>query len=94
MSFLSIGDTFAAIIGINYGKRKFNGLKKTVEGSLGCFTSIMVFAFFFAGGVSPWVYTLGALAATLAELWEIPIDDNVKIPLISGLCMTLVNIII
>jgi phytol kinase len=94
MGFLSIGDTFAAMVGITYGKRQFIGLKKTIEGSLGCFASTMIFALFFADGLSPWIYTIGALSATLAELWIIPIDDNVKIPLLSGLCMTLVNIIV
>ncbi len=94
MSFLSIGDTFAAMVGISYGKRKFIGLKKTIEGSLGCFASTMLFSFFFADGLSPWVYTLGAFTATLAELWIIPIDDNIKIPLLSGLCMTFINIIV
>jgi len=54
----------------------------------------MIFAFFFAGDLSPWVYTIGALSATLAELWIIPLDDNVKIPLISGLSMTFVHIFV
>lgn len=94
MCFLSIGDTFAAMVGITYGKRKFIGLKKTIEGSLGCFASIMLFSFFFSDGISPWIYTIGAISATLAELWIIPIDDNVKIPLLSGICMTVVSIIV
>jgi dolichol kinase len=94
MSFLSLGDTFAAMVGITYGKRNFIGLKKTLEGSLGCFASIMIFSFFMADGLSPWVYTIGALTATLAELWRLPLDDNVKIPLISGLSMTFMHIIV
>jgi dolichol kinase len=37
---------------------------------------------------------LGALAATLAELSNIPIDDNITIPIFSALVMTLLSIVI
>lgn len=94
MSYLSIGDTFAAMVGRPFGKRKLTGSSKSIEGSLACFTSIMIFSVFFGGELSPWVYTLGALAATLAEAWKIPVDDNVKIPLISGIVMSIVHIFI
>ncbi len=93
MAFLSIGDTFAAIIGINFGKRKFLKVKKSLEGSLACFVSTFSFglAFFWE---RPAMALVGALAATYAELWDVPVDDNVKIPLISGLVMTLFSIVI
>ena len=32
----------------------------------------------------------GAIAATLAELFEIPLDDNLRIPVFAGLIMELV----
>lgn len=94
MAFLSVGDTFAAIVGMSFGKRKFQGMKKSLEGSIGCFASVLIFSLCFAGGVSPWVFVTGALAATLAELWNIPLDDNLKLPLISGVVMTFVNVIV
>lgn len=94
MSYLSIGDTFAAIVGKAVGKRKFIRSNKSIEGSLACFTSIMIFAIIFSGGLNPWVYSLGAIAATIAEAWEIPVDDNLKIPIISGIVMTLVHIFV
>lgn len=94
ISFLSIGDTFAAVIGMSMGKRKFLGQKKSIEGSLACFTSILLFSIIFGTGLSPWVFSIGALAATLAELWNIPVDDNVKIPILSGFVMSLVNILV
>ncbi len=94
ISYLSIGDTFAAVIGMSLGKRKFLGQNKSIEGSLACFTSILVFSIIFGTGLNPWVFAVGALAATLAELWNIPVDDNIKIPIFSGIVMSLVNILV
>lgn len=92
MAFLSIGDTFAALVGINFGKRKFLRSKKTLEGSLACFASCMIFGLWWLK--SPWLATLGALAATGAELGNIPMDDNLKIPLASGIVMSLISVFI
>ena len=90
MAFLSLGDTFAAIIGLTLGKRKFSGMKKSVEGSLACFAASLIFAMIYIK--NPFEALVGALAATGAELWKIPVDDNVKIPLISGFFMMIVSI--
>ncbi len=46
IAFLSIGDTMAALIGINFGKRKLLGRSKSLEGSLACFASVFVFGIF------------------------------------------------
>ncbi len=91
MSFLSLGDTLAALIGIMLGKRRFVNQNNTLEGSLACFTSILIYSIVFAGKlISPWVYVTGAVVATLAELWRFPLDDNIKIPLLSGIAMSLI----
>lgn len=92
MAFLSIGDTFAALVGINFGKRKFLGVSKSLEGSLACFCSCFIFGLFFAG--HPLLAFTGALAATLAELSRLPIDDNVEMPLASAIAMTLTKLFI
>jgi dolichol kinase len=94
ISYLAIGDTFAALVGMARGERKFNGMKKSLEGSLACFVSILIYSIIFGIGINPVVYVAGCFAATAAELWDIPVDDNVKIPLISGIVMTLVNVFI
>jgi len=99
MAFLSIGDTFAAMVGMNFGKRKFLGLSKSLEGSLACFVSCLVFGLLWLNS-SPYQSSFialalgGSLAATLAELWRLPLDDNLKIPFVSGLVMTGLSIII
>ncbi|MCK9330295.1 MAG: phosphatidate cytidylyltransferase [Candidatus Cloacimonetes bacterium] len=87
MAFLSIGDTMAALIGINLGKRKFLNIKKTFEGFLACFISTFIFGLFF---LNPFIAFFGSLTAAIAELVRIPIDDNVKIPILSGIAMMIV----
>jgi dolichol kinase len=91
LSFLAIGDTLAAIIGISFGKRKLLHTNKSLEGSLACFVSTFIFALFF---LHPFIALVGAISATVAEFSKIPVDDNLKIPLMAGLIMTLANIIV
>jgi len=91
LSFLAIGDTFAAVIGIIFGKRKLLHTKKSLEGSLACFISSFVFALFF---INPTVAFFGALTAAIAELSRIPVDDNIKIPISAGLIMSVIGIFV
>jgi dolichol kinase len=92
LSFLSLGDTLAAIIGIRYGSRKIKGTSKSLEGSIACFTSCFAYALIF--GLHPGMALVGAISATISELLNIPIDDNVKIPIFSGIIMSLASIFI
>ena len=92
LAFLSLGDTFAALVGMSYGKRKFLGMNKSFEGSLACFVSCLVFGLLWMR--QPFLVLGGALAATFAELGRIPLDDNLKIPIAAGVVMTGLSIII
>jgi len=104
LAFLSIGDTFAALVGINFGKRKLANSKKSYEGLLACFISTLSFGLlashflyrFFPADpaiiLKPETVFFGALAASLAEVVNIPIDDNVKIPLCSSIVMWLASL--
>lgn len=87
LSFLAIGDTFAALVGMNLGRRPLSKGRKSLEGSLACFISCFIFALAFR--LHPLVAFVGALAATLAELSLLPLDDNIKMPLASALAMAL-----
>jgi len=95
LAFLSIGDTFAALVGMNFGKRKFCFNKKSFEGFLACFISTLIFGllcvilFKDPKYLTPPVAYFGALAAAIFETVNIPIDDNVKIPVCSGIVMCL-----
>ncbi len=92
LSFLSLGDTLAAVIGIRYGTRRFKGTAKSLEGSLACFTACFAYALIF--GLHPGMALVGAFAASVAELLKLPIDDNVKIPIFTGFIMSLASIFI
>ncbi len=91
LCFLAIGDTLAATVGISFGKRKLFGTRKSLEGSLACFISTFIFALFF---IDPVIAFFGAIAATLSEFSRLPVDDNIKIPIASGMVMSLVNIFV
>jgi len=89
LAFLAIGDTLAALVGIPLGKRKILNTSKSLEGSLACFAGCFVFGLLFK--LHPVIALIGAFTATIAEFSRIPIDDNIKIPIASGLVMSFVN---
>ena len=86
--FLAWGDPVAEIVGRRWG-RAAQG--KTVVGSLGCLAACAVagLAGIGLGGLSPWVVLLGALIATLVERWSPPPNDNLWMPVLSGLGMAM-----
>lgn len=84
LSFLTIGDTIAALIGKNYGKIKI--FDKSLEGSLSFFITCLIIIlvipdFPISAGI------IGAVVAVIIELLPIPLDDNLRIPISSGLVM-------
>ena len=90
IAFLAIGDTLAALVGIPFGKRKLLGTDKSLEGSTACFIGTFIFALFF---LNPFIALAGAITATIAEIFPLPVDDNIKIPISAGIVMSLVNLI-
>ena len=86
LCFLTLGDLFAALIGKQWGRIKLFS-RKSLEGSLACFIVCTAVALLI--GLHPIVAIVGALVATLIELLPTGVDDNVTIPLISGLAMHL-----
>ncbi len=89
VAFLGLGDTMAAVVGLSFGRIRIWG--KTLEGTLACLLSCLAVA-----GVSSilpyWnlpfgVGILGAVTASLAEVLPFKVNDNLAIPLMSGLVM-------
>ena len=84
--FMSLGDTFAALVGRKYGKISL--FNKTLEGFVGGLLPCIIASFYF--DILPLHITLmGAFTAMVSEILPIPIDDNFSIPLLSGTVMTL-----
>ena len=86
LCFLTLGDLCAALIGKQWGRIKLFS-RKSLEGSLACFVVCTAAALLI--GLHPVIAIAGALVATLIELLPIGVDDNVTIPIISGLAMHL-----
>ena len=87
ISFIIVGDTFAALIGRKIKSPRFYK-NKTVAGSLGCFAGMVIVAML-VPDMSLQVVLWGAFVGTLFEAFSFGIDDNVTVPILSGLFMTL-----
>ena len=86
---LAVGDSLSTIVGTRLGRHKIGRTGKSFEGSAACFVGSLVAGVFF---VAPHIAVLGALAATATELLP-KINDNLSIPVVSGLAMFLLVLI-
>lgn len=89
LSFLAIGDTVAALVGLSFGKIKV--FRKTLEGTVaGLFACIAVaVAVSFLPGIDMplFIGIIGAISASAVEALPFEINDNVVVPLFSGTVM-------
>ena len=83
--FLSFGDTFAAIIGIKFPYIKLG--RKTLSGSIAGFFACLTIGLVIDIPVTYGVIVLGAFVAMFIEILPLPVNDNVSIPIFSGLSM-------
>ncbi|MEC7849745.1 MAG: hypothetical protein VX993_03290 [Candidatus Neomarinimicrobiota bacterium] len=83
--FLSVGDTFAAIIGMKFPFIRVGG--KTISGSISGFIACVIAGLIIDISISYQILLFGAFMAMLIELLPLPINDNVSIPIFSGLSM-------
>ena len=84
--FMSIGDTFAALIGRKFGKLKI--YDKSFEGFLGGLIVCLVAAYYY-DPLPFYISGVGALTAMLFETLPLPLDDNFRIPIGSAIIMTI-----
>ena len=108
ISYLVVGDTFAAFVGLSMGRRKFVRSKKSLEGFIGAFISCSVWGlvsyFLFFKRVFSYdcahpelaviLIILGALVASVVESVDLHINDNISIPILSALAMTVIYMFI
>lgn len=91
LAMLMVGDGAAAVIGRRFGRTTWPGSPKTVEGSL----AYAVAAFGTGAAVTAWpavgltlaACAVGAVAGAILEALPIPINDNFRVPVLSGLAM-------
>lgn len=88
--FTAIGDTAAALYGRKFGKFKI--WNKTLEGSIVGLIACFIIASFFPQ-IPNIIKFSGAFAAMFIELLPIKIDDNLRIPLFSGIVMYSLSIL-
>jgi dolichol kinase len=88
--FLAWGDPAAEIVGSRWGRP---GQRKTMAGSAGCLVACLL-----AGSVGlglgmlhPYTVLTGAIVATAVERWSPPPDDNVWMPVLSGMSMAILQ---
>lgn len=86
--FMSLGDTFAGLIGKQFGKIKIG--EKSLEGSMSGFAVCVLFVRIFPF-VPFHIGIIGAAAAMIVEALPLPFDDNVTISIASGTIMTLIS---
>ena len=86
--FTAIGDSAAALYGRKFGKLRI--WNKTLEGSIAGFVACLIITLFFPD-IPNIIKFSGAFAAMFIELLPINIDDNLRIPLFSGIVMYILS---
>lgn len=86
LAFIIVGDSLAALIGRKFGRHRIGS--KSIEGSLACLAGTLVVAWL-APDLPGIVGIFGAVVATVTEALPWRLDDNISVPIISGIAMTL-----
>ena len=90
--FLSFGDTFAAIIGMKFPYIKLG--RKTISGSIAGFFACLAIGLVIDFPIAYEIIIFGAFTAMLIEILPLAANDNVSIPIFSGLSMYYFSFII
>ena len=90
--FLSFGDTFAAIVGMKFPYIKLG--RKTLSGSIAGFFACIAIGLLIDIPITHQIIILGAFMAMFIEILPLPVNDNVSIPIFSGLSMYYFSLII
>ena len=94
LSFLPCGDLAASVIGKRYGRIKIR--RKSLEGGLGFLLACLLVGIVLLVlrlDLNFSILLIGAVTASIVELFSPGMKDNLTIPLFSGLVMQLVRII-
>ena len=87
--FLSIGDSFAGIVGRVFPLGKV--WNKSISGSLAGLIGCITFGFIINTALPFEVIVLGAISGMFIELFPLKMDDNFSIPIFSGTIMQILK---
>lgn len=91
---LGVGDSFSTLVGIHFGRHKlprFVSKHRSWEGTLAAFVSVLVVASFYAP--ISWAL-MTSTSASVIEAFDTPFDDNVLIPIGTGVVLTTAGILL
>lgn len=97
--FLIFSDPISSLFGILYGKDKIIGnksLQGAIAGFVVCYSLTFLYGgYFYRPGVDLILFSFVAgIIGSVSELCSVFVDDNLAIPVLSGLGLTLVNFVI
>jgi dolichol kinase len=88
MAFIAFGDPASSLVGRFLGRHRFGN--RSLEGSL-AFLIVSVAVAALAPGLPILVKMTGVVTATVTEALSFKIDDNISVPVVSGLIITLMG---
>ncbi|WP_412068096.1 diacylglycerol/polyprenol kinase family protein [Rubrivirga sp. IMCC43871] len=95
LAMLMVGDGAAAVFGRRFGRTKWPRSPKSVEGSVAygvaAFAMGLVVVTWPGAGLSLLACAVGAGVGAAVEALPIPVNDNFRVPLLSGLAMLAVG---
>ncbi|HSG98839.1 MAG TPA: SEC59/DGK1/VTE5 family protein [candidate division Zixibacteria bacterium] len=89
MTIIILGDTAAALVGRRWGRHRYSG-NRSFEGSL-AFLGAALIAVWAVPGIPVVIGVIAAVTATVVEGLSTRIDDNLSVPVISGLLIHLLT---
>lgn len=98
--FLVFADPISSAFGIKFGTQKIYGnksLEGCVAGFITCFIIVLTYGMNtqLNADINLFAFAIiAAMAACMTELFSVTVDDNITIPVISGIAMTITNLII
>ena len=97
LAMLMVGDGAAAVVGRRFGRHRYAFSAKSLEGSVAFILTALLIALPLTLDLTPAYVALtpvqwgvGAFTSAVVEALPLPVNDNLRVPLIAGLAMTLV----